>query len=286
MPIGYIIASHADANLMGGQGNDTVGVLAGINSGNIAASYATGRVNGGGNASSGDKVGGLVGEFLGGEAGAVIASYARVAVYGGDGAQDRVGGLIGSMGSGTVRDSYATGNAYGGDGNSDSVGGLIGWKSSGSSSMGTIRREGTIMDSYAIGNVDGGDGTMDSAGTVVGNLARTITRTQTYGFGRVSNNETRGLLSNLLAVRILPSAAPDDLTATRTGWNTSVWNTSVWNFATAQYPAPVYADYDGATGDVSDCSYYSAKVPGTNVDLACGTSNAALVGNFRYSPSP
>ena len=58
--------------------------------------------------------------------GAIAASYATGNVDGGAGNGDLVGGLVGDQTDGTIRASYATGDAAGGDGSNDSVGSLVG----------------------------------------------------------------------------------------------------------------------------------------------------------------
>ena len=89
-------------------------------------------------------------------------------VYGGIGASDQVGVLVG-VNRGTIIASSASGSADGGAGNTDGVGGLVG------------NNAGTIIASYAIGDgndatidVNGGNGNTDSVGGLVGNNAGTI----------------------------------------------------------------------------------------------------------------
>ena len=60
---------------------------------------------------NGDDVGGLVGSM---RSGTLTASYATGDVNVGNGYDDHVGGLVGSMWSGTLTASYATGTVNGG----------------------------------------------------------------------------------------------------------------------------------------------------------------------------
>ena len=154
-----------DADVYGGGDHDYVGGLVGFNYlGRITASYASGNADGGDGGE--DRVGGLVGV----NRGTIIASYAAGNADGGDG-NDRVGGLVGNNGaSGTITASYAIGNADGGDGNSDSVGGLVG-----------NNNGGTITASYATGNADGENGASDQVGGLVGYNSGTITASYAIG---------------------------------------------------------------------------------------------------------
>ena len=136
-------------------GFNPVGGLVGFqNGGSITASYATGNADGGDGGQ--DRVGGLVGQQ--GSGGSITASYATGNADGGAGNTDLVGGLVGQQGSGgSITASYATGNADGGDGNSNRVGGLVGRQNGGS-----------ITASYATGDADGGAESSDYVGGLVG----------------------------------------------------------------------------------------------------------------------
>ena len=134
-------------------GHNGVGVLAGVNAGTVANSYATGSA-------SGDSyVGGLVGvnaDYAGGpqdgRKAKINGSYAEASVRG----QGELGGLVGEN-EGAIRSSYATGNVSAtGNGSSaahDSVGGLVG------------SNRGAIGNSYATGDV------FSNAERTVGGLA-------------------------------------------------------------------------------------------------------------------
>ncbi|MDO8810658.1 MAG: beta-propeller fold lactonase family protein, partial [Gallionella sp.] len=108
-----------------------------------------------------------IGLFGYGAAGTTIKNVGMVGVN--ISGKDRVGGLIGQVGSGTVSNSYATGNVTGSWG----VGGLVGFIYSGAAVrnsyaassvsgtsgagglVGTIYSNGTVSNSYAMGNVSG-----------------------------------------------------------------------------------------------------------------------------------
>ncbi len=113
-------------------GTDHVGALAGTNAGDVASSYATGRVAGA------ETIGGLVGV----SSGAVHASFATARVT----ADESGGGLVGRNSDGAVRACYATGRVSGKAG-----GGLVG------------DNAGIVAGSYATGRVLG-----DGAGGLAG----------------------------------------------------------------------------------------------------------------------
>ena len=113
-------------------GTDYVGALAGTNAGDVASSYATGRVAGA------DTIGGLVGV----SSGTVHASFATARVT----ADESGGGLVGRNSDVAVRASYATGRVSGKAG-----GGLVG------------DNAGIVAGSYATGRVLG-----DGAGGLAG----------------------------------------------------------------------------------------------------------------------
>ena len=141
--VGLVGVSVHDAGTNSGNAFATTGGLAGISSGTISGSYATGSVT------SDDVVGGLVGANLG--LGTIRDSYATGSVSGGN----RAGGLVGRNDNGIIRNSYATGSVRGTGTNSD-AGGLVG------------RNDGVIRDSYATGSVSGGTDANSDAGGLVG----------------------------------------------------------------------------------------------------------------------
>ena len=128
---GNITNSYATGGVTG-QG-DNFGGLAGVNSGVVAASYATGSVSANGFAN----VGGLVG--VNETEGKIITSYATGGV---SGQGDNFGGLAG-VNSGVIAASYAAGNVSG-NGFAD-VGGLVG----------DNQYTGVITAVYALGAVSG-----------------------------------------------------------------------------------------------------------------------------------
>ena len=149
-------------------GNIYIGGLVGLQDtgSSITASYATGDADGGDG--NNDRIGGLVGRSKG----SITASYATGDADGGDGNDDAVGGLVGLQGTGSsITASYATGDADGGDGNTDRVGGLVGWQGTGSS----------ITASYATGDADGGVGNNDRIGGLVGQSEGSITASYATG---------------------------------------------------------------------------------------------------------
>ena len=128
---GKITNSYATGGVTG-QG-DNFGGLVGVNSGVVAASYATGSVSANGFAN----VGGLVG--VNEIEGKIITSYATGVV---SGQGDNFGGLAG-VNSGVIAASYAAGNVSG-EGFAD-VGGLVG----------DNQYTGVITAVYAVGAVSG-----------------------------------------------------------------------------------------------------------------------------------
>ena len=117
----------------------------------------------GGSLSGGDQVGGLVGSL---SSGTISACYATGTVRGGD----NVGGLVG-ISDGTMSACYATGTLRGGD----NVGGLVGRNGGG-----------TMSACYATGTVHGGD----QVGGLVGNSDGTISAC--YATGAVRGGEQVG----------------------------------------------------------------------------------------------
>ena len=264
---GTISASHASGDPQGERGTtDRVGGLVGRNGGTIVASYATGNPDGG--AGENDSVGGLVGINIGGT---IIASYTTGNPNDAGGGSSSLGGLVGWNNGGTIAASYASGNATAGSEGDDYVGGLVGYNSNNEGNTGTIKA------SYATGDSNGGSGLRDRVGNLVGsNIGGTVT--SSYAFGN-SSNGIGGHNGSPIPEGV---NRPADLSAGNvpTIWNNSSENTrGAWNFGTAeQNPALVYADYDGTGSGTDYCSTYPAKIPGSAIDLICGTRNASLVG--------
>ena len=311
---GTITASYVTGSVNGGGDNDDyVGGLVGNNNGGtITASHATASVHGGDETTDEeDRVGGLVGNN---DAGRIIASYATGNTDGGSGNMDRIGGLVGNNANGTIIASYARGNANGGGGDRDLVGGLVGYNTglitasyASGKADGGIRNQdsvgglvgenlgGTITASYASGNADGGDengdgSSDDNVGGLVGNY-RSGTITESYAFG----SRLDGAFTDSRGTPPSGVTSAQGLTAANAGasWNNPSEGTAgAWNFGTtSEYPALVYADYDGV-GTRYSCDNYPEEIPGTvtsgnAVSLVCGNSNASLnslVGNYRYTP--
>lgn len=112
------------------------GGLAGRGGGTFRDSYATGDVD----VSGGGRVGGLLGDSMGGE---IIRSYATGDVTGTD---RRIGGLVGRIrDDGIIRDCYALGDVDGGE----AVGGLVGELVESSDEVPEVHR------SYSVGTPTG-----------------------------------------------------------------------------------------------------------------------------------
>ena len=97
-------------------GQSSVGILVGVNYGEVVACYTTGSSTG-----STESVGGLVGhQDLSGSS--VHSSYSTASVRG----QSNIGGLVGRASHGEITNSYSTGTVTRASGSATSVGGLIG----------------------------------------------------------------------------------------------------------------------------------------------------------------
>ncbi|WP_217645999.1 YDG domain-containing protein [Collimonas sp. OK307] len=169
-----------NVGLLGGSvtvtsGND-VGGLVGQDFGKVSNSFSTATVTATANAIS---VGGLVGQTN--DAGTVTRSYASGTVNGGTAATE-VGGLVGGMQGGTVSYSYATGNVTG---SSSYVGGLVGYSYGGSTGASLI------TNSYATGSVSGVSYVGGLVGTNSG-FGGTATISKSYATGSVSGTSVVG----------------------------------------------------------------------------------------------
>ena len=154
-----------------------IGGLVGRSEGSITASYATGDADGGDG--DNDRVGGLVGLLR--RMGSITASYATGAVDGGKGHFDQVGGLVGRQEAAPITASYATGVVDGGKGRgADAVGGLVGALSGGS-----------ITASYATGATDGSGGDRDTVGGLVGYQEGGSSITASYATGAADGGDGR-----------------------------------------------------------------------------------------------
>ena len=172
---GEITNSYATGGVSGE--GDNFGGLAGVNSGVIAASNATGSVSGSGFADNG----GLVGENE--IKGKIIASHATGGV---SGQGDNFGGLAG-VNAGVIAASYATGNVSG-TGFAD-VGGLVG----------DNHYTGVITVAYAHGSVSG---RADRYGGLLGSNQGVVTVCYSTGGvprgggGLIEKNGDRGAVAN------------------------------------------------------------------------------------------
>ena len=148
---GSITESYTtDGTANGGAGTDSTGALVGLNTGSITASYTTnGTANGGAGT---DSVGALVGQNWG----TITASHTTDGTANNDG-QGFIGTLVGFNVQGTITASYTNGgSANGSDSDLETVGGLVG------SNWG-----GMIIESYASATANGGGGD-DRVGALVG----------------------------------------------------------------------------------------------------------------------
>ena len=258
-----------DANLYGGITNDgRVGGLAGDNAGSIVSCYAKGGTVNGGNGGQ-DYTGGLVGLNIG----SILASFSTSTVNGsGNAGFNRVGGLVGySKSSSTITASFATGNVSGGSGNGDLVGGLAGQLSDGC----------IILASYATGTANGN--VSDNVGGLVGHMSvgtNTITHSYSFGSGTKEGSGNDGTAhptgltgAGAAKANTLTDPAGMDDTDADDVWDDAGEKTKgAWDFGTnSQRPALKYADYDGI-GGTDYCAMFPTKIPGTDTDLACGTT--------------
>src|SRR5690606_23914392 len=112
-------------------GQNLVGGLAGINSGDISGVHISGEVSGD------DNLGALVGQNL---EGTIASSYSTASASG----VNNVGGLVGWNEGGSIENTYATGSVVGSVNN---AGGLVGYND------GTVGNDAQIISSYASGSV-------------------------------------------------------------------------------------------------------------------------------------
>ena len=158
----------------------------------------------------------------------VIDSAATGAVSG----DTRVGGLIGEVDGATVSRSFATGAVSASDG---SAGGLVGQVWTG---YGPLAETSTslLVDVYASGAVAGAGG----AGGLIGMMATGATVTRAYAVGRVTGNQTGGLVGTQLL-----GCAGVGASICSTAISTAAAPTSFWNTTTTGQTAS-YGDV--ATG--------------------------------------
>ena len=185
------------------QGGNLAGGLIGFNSGEILASYVTGRVSGK------ENVGGLVG--INRPTAEILASYATSRVSG----EEDVGGLVGDN-RGKITAGYATGRVSGKEG----VGGLVGNNQS----------TGEILASYATGHVSGDS----DVGGLVGSNEGAIT--VSYWDKRTSGHSAGSFGEGKTTVEL---QTPTGTSGIYQSWNLDLDSDQVndWHFGTAsQYP--------------------------------------------------
>ena len=238
-----------------------VGGLAGLNSGTITSSYATGDVTG-----TEEIVGGLVGE----NTKSITSSYATGTVMG----TNSVGGLVGvNDEDGTITSSYATGDVSG----TRNVGGLVGYTEggmitssyatgdvSGNHNVGGLvghNDNGTITSSYATGDVSGDSNVgglvgHNDNGTITSSYYSSVAVVLLGGVAVPPNAYARSIVE---LARVPTADAPGifekwavDAAGKKKDINGTAYtlddNRIVWDFGTnAQYPVlcPVDANEDG-----------------------------------------
>jgi hypothetical protein len=180
------------------RGQSQVGVLVGVNNGEVKNSNATGVVTANG---SGDAIGGLTGE----NTGTITGSSSGVTVNGDKSNSSDVGGLAGiNRSSGEIINSSATGNVQG----DIEIGGLVG------SNFGVVRK------SSATGNAESNRFTV--GGLVGANVGGTVT--ESYAEGDATSN-SRGTAGGFVGINTkLPTTAGGTIsdsyaTGTATGAN-------------------------------------------------------------------
>ena len=230
---GTVSNSYASGSVTGSSYHYHAGGLLGANQGTVTNSYSTGSVTGGSN------VGGLMGTSIGtvsscGSSSDVIATG------------DLVGGLVG-VNDGAVTGSYSTGNVIGDLG----VGGLLG--ANGHS------RPGTVSNCYSTGSVTG----VDSVGGLVGENQLDGVVSDSYSGGVViGETYVGGLVGSNQAGNVSSSYSTGNVTGVE-----SVGGLVGWNEA----------------GDVSDCYSTGSVAGGSSVGGLAGV-NAGTVSK-SYSAS-
>lgn len=192
------------------KGSSNIGALVGYfevdadDSSGVFNAYSTGAVGGiVVNAQVPDGIGGLVGQM---DSGAIKNSFSTADVES-DGLGTTVGGLAGNVTYATISNSYATGAVKG----SLSVGGLLG------------RTSATIVDSYATGDVTGSQ----YVGGLVGEINQEADIQNTYAAGRVSGTSDVGGFAG----RVNPGP---QLVLTNNYWDTTTTGqTTAYNLVTA-----------------------------------------------------
>ena len=184
---GVLSNDYATGNVKGDAG--TGGLLGSSTNitGSVSYSYATGIVDGTGSQNlvgiGGAGVGGLVGSM---GTGSIDNSYATGNIYGAAGS----GGLVGSI-TGNIRDSYATGNIYGAAG----TGGIAGSSS------------GVVANSYATGNSVGAAGTSSLVGDGTSSYANAANVSNSVGLGLANTFAPSIDYSNAITITVTTNSA-------------------------------------------------------------------------------
>lgn len=214
-----------DVVITGGLTTDQrVGALAGSNKGTIQRCWATGSI-----ATAALGTGGLVGQMTTGIGAVPITltdSYSRVDITNPTAsASSQVGGLVGDLAAGFVRNSYATGvvdtNATGS--NSRFSGGLAG----------EIKSAATVVNSFSTSLVDGGLDALFHSG-LAGQLGGSLTFAQTTASKDVKNVLAGGTFSDIRTGRAVNTfKAASYFTDTGNGWSSAYpWDfTAVWTIS-------------------------------------------------------
>ena len=176
-----------------------------------------------------DKVGGLVGTAAGScvtSAGdvpvrisALPATVTDSAATGAVSGATQVGGLIGDLDAVTVSRTSASGAVSASTG---SAGGLVGRQLAGIARSVSESQTSLLVDVYASGDVAGAGG----AGGLIGVMATGATVTRAYAVGRVTGNQTGGLVgTQLLGCASVGASICSTAISTATA-STSFWNTT------------------------------------------------------------
>ena len=217
-----------DVVIAGGLTSDQqVGALAGTNKGTIQRCWATGTI-----ATAARGTGGLVGLMTTGTGTVPIAltdSYSRVDITNPTAsASTYVGGLVGDLAAGTVRNSFATGivdtNATGS--NSRFSGGLAG----------EIKSAATVVNSFSTSLVDGGLDALFHSG-LAGQLGGSLTFAQTTAANDVKNVLTGGFASDIrTGVSLNTFKTSSYFTDAVNGWSSAYpWDFSaVWTISATE----------------------------------------------------
>lgn len=227
---GIIINCYATGNINGNVGNkNNFGGLAGLNSGEISKSHASGNVAGI------DSVGGLVGKNVAGDNGFGLIAIGDISeCYSlGDVTDGRypLGGLVGENNGGTITNCYAMGNVEGSDWNG--VGGLVGENLA----NGTISKcysTGHVPDGFIQNNIGGFVGENEAGSTV----SNSFWDTETSGWD-VSNGGTGKTTAQMQAMS----------TFTNAGWD---YSTPVWKQCSGKPMYPKLAWQEFLVGDYVD----------------------------------